>query len=80
MKGITMEWNEIEVFVMVDENGDYVTTTDESELTEKWEEVIGNQCIGSRVLKITLKVEKPRTVELTADVPLPAEKIVMNVS
>lgn len=72
-------FNEIEVWVLVDENGDYVATTDESDLTERWEEVIGNQCIGSRVMKITLKVEKPRTVELTADVPLPAEKVTMTV-
>lgn len=64
-----MAMQAFEVFVMVDDNGDYVVTNDRDTLHEKWTEDIGDVPLVSRVLALTLNVELPVETALAADVP-----------
>ncbi len=64
-----------EVWVMVDESGDYVVAVQESDLADRYAEDI--QDIGSagglRRIKIVVTVPLPETVELAGVVPVQGE-------
>ena len=74
-----MDFKEIEVWVMMDADGDYVTATDDEALAERWESDIGGVPVGSRVFKIVLKVEMPPFLELSATVPANQGKVEMKI-
>lgn len=60
---------EVEVWVMVDEEGNYVATTSSDELSEAYDSHEDSDAnLGSRVIKITLKVPLPTPIEITATV------------
>lgn len=59
----------VTVWVLVDECGDYVVSTDKDTLKEKWDDEIGNELISSRVLKVALEVELPTVMEAAVVVP-----------
>jgi hypothetical protein len=60
---------EVEVWVMVTEDGDYVCHIDRDELIAKHEEDVGSLSgKATRILKIAVSVPTPAPVELTATV------------
>lgn len=62
--------NQVEVFVLIDEAGDYVVAKDRDDLKDKYEEEIGGDLIGSRVITMTMNVELPTPIVATIDVPI----------
>lgn len=70
---------EIDLFVMVDEGGDYVIAKDRDDLADAWENDIGSTPIGTRVLSVKLSVETADT-ELSAVVPTDSRKATLTVS
>jgi hypothetical protein len=70
-----MEMVVCEVWMLIDESGDYVASVDPAELGDRWEEEIGERdsSVQTRVVKVTVNVPKPKPVELVATVAdLPA--------
>ncbi len=59
----------IEVFVMVDADGQYVAATSESGLPDAWDAEYGDMPTVSRTLRLSLSVELPTVTTLSADVP-----------
>lgn len=56
-----------ELYVAMNEDGDWIVTSDESEaLTKLTEDEGGYQC---RIVKITVKMTPPAMTEATVDVP-----------
>jgi hypothetical protein len=61
---------EIEVFILIDADGDYVVSKGQDDLPEKLTEEIGNaKQPGQRVVCVRLKVPKPIIVYLDGVVP-----------
>ena len=61
---------EVEVFVVVDENGDYAVAKDADELGTAYDNDIGGDTgLARRVLKLTVSVPLPQTVESAARRP-----------
>jgi hypothetical protein len=56
-----MELIDVEVWVMVDEDGDYEIAKDKDELT-------GPTGLATRLVKVMVKVPKPQPVEVEAEV------------
>ena len=61
---------EIEVLVLVDEDGNWEVAHDADVLKERYEESVGelNAGTATRLVKVKLKVPVPRPVELEAEV------------
>ena len=65
-----MEMCQVEVWVVVDENGDYSAGASEEQASENYEsEIGGGDTYSKRRIKIKLSVPKPRPLELSATVP-----------
>jgi len=64
-------WVEVEVFVIVDDQGDAIASaSEEGDAWEVYYDTIGATDRATRCVTLKLKVEKPRAVELRAEVPL----------
>jgi hypothetical protein len=64
-----MEPVQVDVWVVVDEDGNYVAHTDRDALEERYEDEVGRTSGGAtRVLKLSVKVPLPKPVELSAEV------------
>lgn len=77
---MAVEMCEIEVWVLVDENGDAVADVDPLHLKDEYEADIGElePQMARRVVRITVRIPKPRAVELVAvigDEPQTAEVV-----
>ena len=61
---------EIEVLVLVDENGQWEVAEDAEKLKERYEETVGELDAGTatRLIKVKLKVPTPKPVELEAEI------------
>lgn len=70
----------VTVWVLIDECGDYVVSTDKDTLREKWDDEIGNELISSRVLKVEMEVELPTVMEAAVTVPTTSGKLGVKVS
>jgi len=57
---------EVEVWVMVGEDGQYTAHTDPDALRERFDEECADAGLTTRVLKLTVKVPTPRPVALAA--------------
>lgn len=67
--------HEIEVFLMVDQDGDYVVTKDQSTLGEAYEsEISGTPPSVSRTYRLVLKVPVPIAIEVKGTLPLAVER------
>lgn len=65
---------QIEVWILIDENGDYATGVDAEEAACEYESDIGcGDDTAKRLIKVTLNVPLPVVVELTGDVPSEGE-------
>ena len=60
----------VEVWVAVDENGDYVAHHDPAELSQAYEDAVRPvaEAEGMRRVKLTVKVPLPEVIELTGEV------------
>jgi hypothetical protein len=58
---------EIEIFIAMNEDGDFVAVKEESEALE----LLASDCGGyhARVVKLTVKMAPPQATEATVDVP-----------
>lgn len=65
-----MENLQIEVWVKVDENGDYAVGAEQCDAEERYSDDIGDSC-ASRLIKVVLSVPvpKPQICVLTGTVP-----------
>ncbi len=61
----------LEVWIVVDDAGDYATGTSADEATENYEANVQEvtNAMGIRTVCLNLTVPLPKTIELTADVP-----------
>jgi hypothetical protein len=61
---------EVEVWVMVDEEGQSVVCGDKDKLQERWEEEVGDFDPGTakRLIRATIRVPMPCVVELEAEI------------
>jgi len=59
---------DVEVFVMVNGDGEYEVGTSDTEAQERFEENCTTEG-GRRLIKITLKVPLPEVVEIEGEVP-----------
>lgn len=66
-----VELVEVVAWVLVDEHGNWVVDADPDHVGERWEEEIGERCSSdaTRLVKVTVKVPKPRAVEVAVTVP-----------
>jgi hypothetical protein len=66
----TVEMVDVEIWVMVDGEGNYVCHPDQASLTDEYEKEVGalDAAVPTRVIRIRVKVPKPQTVELSAEV------------
>jgi hypothetical protein len=72
---------EFDVYLMIDENGDYVVHKEEPELGDAYESEIGNEhCLARRIVKVSLKASLPKTVALVGVVPDDATDGVLTVA
>lgn len=64
------EYAEIEVWVIVNESGEYDVGTDCDNAAERYAENIGGEtgAVGIRQVRVTLKVPLPKVIELNAEV------------
>jgi hypothetical protein len=62
-----MEKTTVEIFIAMNEDGDFVVVKEESEALEQ----LASDCGGwhVRVVKITVKMSPPQATEATVDVP-----------
>ena len=75
-----MKVHAIELWVMVDQDGNHVVCTDSSDLSDRWKEDIGDDIpMGCRTISVTLNVEMPEPTELVVDVPALEGKVAMKV-
>jgi hypothetical protein len=68
-KGFAMDsYMTVEVWVLVDGDGDYVIAKDRESLAEKYEEEFTtlNSEVTTRFIKLTVQVPTPKPVELSA--------------
>jgi hypothetical protein len=65
-----METVQVEVWVLIDADGEYVACEDGDTIHERYDEVIAGDrdTTPMRRIKVTLTVPKPRTVELVGTV------------
>lgn len=61
--------HEVEVWVLVDADGDYSAGNDAELATERYGDDVGGSLVGSRMVRVVLKVEMPAQVEITAELP-----------
>ena len=64
-----MDYVDVEVFVMVDQDGDAVASTDKDNLADLWADNIGDVPPGSRVVRIALKIPRPKVTTVAATLP-----------
>jgi hypothetical protein len=58
-----------EIWLMIDDDGDYVATHDVDRLTDEYTDNIGGSATNTRTIKLSLTVPLPYTVEISGAVP-----------
>jgi hypothetical protein len=81
METVAIEFVTVEVFVLVDADGNYASHEDAGLLLDRFEEEVGEKpTIPTRVLCIQVKVPKPREVVLVGEVKAePSDEIALAV-
>lgn len=65
-----MNMTNIEIFVMVDQDGDYVVHKDQDELNQAWDDEYSSGPVGNvRVFAMSLRVPRPQAVAVSATIP-----------
>lgn len=63
-----VKYTEVEVYILVDNEGQWVAHEDESELGNRWDESIGGMPAGLRTVKVVVKVPLPEMLEARGEV------------
>ena len=59
-----------EIYLLIDENGDYVVAKDTDGLGDAYDQEIGgDSSVAKRVVKVTVAASLPKTAELACSVP-----------
>ena len=59
----------IEIWAMVNGDGEYVATHDEENLSDLYNDCVGGMPANCRTIKLTLTVSLPQSVEVSAELP-----------
>ena len=70
----------IEIWVVVDQGGDYACANDADDVTERYRDTIDGDLAGSRLVKVTLQVEVPEPLTVSATIPARDGKVTMTVA
>lgn len=65
---------QIEVWVLIDQEGAYVVGKEAEGMQEKYDDEVGGTDIALRRVKVTLTVPLPKPIELTGVVPAEASE------
>ena len=68
METAAAETADIEIYVVVDSDGDYEVGINDEEATERYGETISTS-LPRRLIKMTITVPLPRAIEVTAAIP-----------
>lgn len=69
-----MTQTQVELWLLVDENGDYVVAKEQEGLAEAYDNDIGAGAdMGRRIVCVTLTVPLPAPIKLTGEVPAEPE-------
>ena len=68
METVAAETADIEIYVVVDSDGDYEVGINDEEATERYGETI-SASLPRRLIKMTITVPLPRMIEVTAAIP-----------
>ncbi len=63
---------EVEVWIVIDENGDYAVAATQEAAVERFADEVGGE-LATRQVKVTLKVPLPKPLEMTGEVPAEPE-------
>lgn len=77
-----MQATQVEVWVLVDEDGNYVACEDAGDIHVRYDEVVGGDrdMLSMRRIKVTLTVPLPKPVELVGTVPAEPDGGELNVA
>lgn len=75
-----MAMHEIEVWVLVDASGDYGVGRVEEDAYTSYNDDIDGELAGSRMVKLTLKIELPDPLTIEATLPAREGKVSMTVA
>jgi hypothetical protein len=59
----------LEIWAMVNEDGEYVATHDEDNLSDLYDDCIGGTPTNCRTVKLNLTVPLPQPIEVSGEVP-----------
>jgi hypothetical protein len=59
----------LDVWLMVNEDGEYVATHDEDNLTELYDDCVGGAPANCRTVHLSLSVPLPRAIDASAELP-----------
>jgi hypothetical protein len=59
----------LDVWLMVNDDGEYVATHDEDNLTELYDDCVGGTPANCRTVHLSLSVPLPRAVSVSAELP-----------
>lgn len=57
-----------EIFLMVDQDGDYIATHDEDSLSEVWDNYVGGSPSGLKTVKLNLTAPLPVSLEVSGEI------------
>lgn len=60
---------DLDIWLLVDQDGDFVLSKDEDDLGEQWSDQIGGTPLNSRTVKLTLTMTLPFTIEARGVLP-----------
>lgn len=61
-------WKDVEVWLIVDEDGDYIVDTSAEGVAQSYAMTYGSNCLtGTNRVKVTVRVPVPAVLQLTAD-------------
>ena len=71
---MAVEMCEIEVWVKINDQGEYEVGTNDEEAKDRFEETIGDDGLkGTRFVKLTVKVPLPKPIEIVGEVTMSEE-------
>ena len=66
----TVEMVECKVWVIVDEDGNYIADASPDDASQRYVDEIGSEdSVAKRVVAVTIRVPKPRPITVTVEVP-----------
>jgi hypothetical protein len=80
---MTAEMIDVTIYVLLDENGNFVFAADENELGDKYDDEVGEGAGLARrifrIFQVTLSVPLPKTMVLTGTIPAKPNEAVLTI-